>query len=237
MRLAVIPARGGSKRIPGKNIKDFLGKPIIAYSIEAAIESGLFDHVIVSSDCDEIASVSKAYGAEVPFKRPAELSDDLTATLPVIAHAIEQANRFYDVAVAEVCCLYATAPLIQVSSLKAAHQKLLGNASLDYVFSAVEFAYPVFRGFTLNQEAACEMLWPKHFLSRSQDLPTVYHDAGQFYWGKSEAFSAERLIFSPLSAPLLLPHDRVQDIDTESDWRKAEFLYRFLSETEASTVS
>lgn len=227
MNVAVIPARGGSKRITGKNIKAFRGKPIIAWSIEAARNSGLFDRVIVSTDDPEIAGVAKQWGAEVPFVRPAELSDDHTGTIPVMAHATRWCQE-QGQGVGAVCCIYATAPLIQVSDLKTAFAKL-EQGGWQYVFSATTFAYSVFRALKQDAGEHLAMLFPEHFLTRSQDLPEAMHDAGQFYWGRPQAWIEERRIFEHWSSTVLLPRWRVQDIDTPEDWAHAEALAEILT--------
>lgn len=220
MKIAVIPARGGSKRIPRKNIKSFFGRPMIAWTIEAAISTGLFDHVLVSTDDDEIAEMSLKLGAEVPFKRPDNLSDDYTATAPVIAHAIEyyEANGVYPDA---VCCIYATAPFIDTKDIISAFVTF-DQENWDFCFTATDFPAPVFRAFHEGQGGGVEMFFPENFKTRSQDLPEALHDAGQFYWGKPEAWKEERAIFSESSKAFRIPRWRVQDIDTEDDWVRAE---------------
>lgn len=224
MRLAVIPARGGSKRIPHKNIKDFCGKPIIAYSIEVAIQSGLFDKVIVTTDDPEIAKVAEQYGAEIPFVRPKELSDDFTGTVPVIAHAINSMRQLgYDVQ--EVCCIYATAPFILADDLIEG-ANLLNKYQVDYAFSCTSFPFPIQRAVKLSQENAVSMFFPEFEQTRSQDLEEAYHDAGQFYWGKAGAFCQAKPIFNGNSRAVILPRSRVQDIDTLEDWDRAEWLFK-----------
>jgi pseudaminic acid cytidylyltransferase len=225
MVVAIIPARGGSKRIPRKNIKDFNGKPMIAYSIEAAIKSKIFEQVIVSTDDDEIAKVAQAYGAEVPFKRPAELSDDFTPTIPVIAHAIDALDEPVSIA----CCIYATAPFIQVSALQEAFAKIQASNS-DYTFSATSFAFPIQRAIRLNSEDRVEMFHPEHFNTRSQDLEEAFHDAGQFYFGTAQAWRENKAIFTPQSSAVILPRHLVQDIDTLEDFRRAELMHKVLHE-------
>lgn len=224
MRLAVIPARGGSKRIPRKNIKMFCGKPMIAWSIEAALQSGCFDKVIVSTDDEEIAEVARQYGASVPFMRPAELSDDYTGTIPVIRQAIEwyKANGFD---AQQVCCLYATAPFISPEDLRRG-LGILEQTGCQYAFSATSYAFPIQRAIRLTGTGHVEMFNAEHFNTRSQDLEESYHDAGQFYWGLASAWLQERMIFSPDSSVVLLPRHRVQDIDTPEDWIRAEWLYK-----------
>ena len=229
MKVAIIPARGGSKRIPRKNIKDFCGKPMIAYSIEAALRSKLFDRVIVSTDDKEIAQVAKKYGAEVPFIRPAELSDDHTATIPVIAHAIEQLQKEGPVEIA--CCIYATAPFIQLRYLNEAHDTLIHNQS-DYAFSATSFAFPIQRAIKVDDQHRVEMFYPEHFNTRSQDLEEAYHDAGQFYFGRAEAWLKNKAIFGRQSSAIILPRHLVQDIDTMEDFKRAELMHKAISSDE-----
>ena len=224
MRLAVIPARGGSKRIPRKNIKDFCGKPVIAWSIEAANASGLFDRIIVSTDDAEIAEVSKQWGAEVPFKRPDELANDYAGTTEVIAHATQWAlEQGSDVDA--VCCVYATAPFIQVADLKRGWEAL-DSGDWAYAFTATDFAAPIFRAFKQTAGGGIEMFFPEHFSTRSQDLPRALHDAGQFYWGRSSAWIEGKRVFDRTSIPIIIPRWRVQDIDTEEDWLRAELMLR-----------
>ena len=200
MRIAVIPARGGSKRIPRKNIKLFCGKPMIAWSIEAAKSSDLFDHIIVSTDDVEIAEVAKQWGAEVPFIRPAALSDDYAGTTEVIAHATQWAiGQGFDVDA--VCCIYATAPLIQVDDLKRGLEAL-NSGNWDYAFSVTDFAAPIFRAFKQTAEGGIEMFFPEYFATRSQDLPVALHDAGQFYWGRPSAWIEGKRIFDRHSVPV-----------------------------------
>lgn len=224
MRLAVIPARGGSKRIPRKNIKEFCGKPIIAWSIEAAIQSDCFDQIIVSTDDAEIADIARQYGATVPFMRPAELSDDHSGTIPVIRHAIEWFNA-QGQTVEQVCCLYATAPFVTAKDIRRGLDTLI-DTGYDYAFSVTSYAFPIQRAIRLNERRRVEMFSPEHFNTRSQDLEEAYHDAGQFYWGQAEAWLDNQVIFSPASAPVILPRHCVQDIDTPEDWVRAEWLFK-----------
>ncbi|ARU50040.1 pseudaminic acid cytidylyltransferase [Sulfurospirillum diekertiae] len=227
MRLAIIPARGGSKRIPRKNIKEFCGKPMIAYSIEAAKKSGCFDKIIVSTDDEEIAALARTLGAEVPFMRPKELSDDHTATIPVIAHAIRETCHKELSQLDAICCIYATAPFVQAMFIKEAYEKLkLTKAS--YAFSATSFPFPIQRAIRLTKEDRVEMFSPENFNTRSQDLEDAYHDAGQFYWGTPEAWLEGKIIFAPHSTAVLLPRHLVQDIDTPEDWMRAEFMFKAL---------
>jgi pseudaminic acid cytidylyltransferase len=224
MKIAVIPARGGSKRIPYKNIKDFCGKPIIAWSIESALKSKCFDRVIVSTDDMGIAAVAKQYGAEVPFVRPAALSDDFVGTIPVIRHAIEWLLSA-GAHVSEVCCLYATAPLVQEQDLRAGLDKLLAN-ECSFVFTVTSYSFPVQRAIRITSLGRIEMFQPEHFNTRSQDLEESWHDAGQFYWGHVRSWLEKDVLFSPEALPLKLPRHRVQDIDTAEDWARAEWLFR-----------
>ena len=229
MNICVIPARGGSKRIPRKNIKDFNGKPIIAYSIEAALKSNCFDQVIVSTDDDEIVEVARKYGAQVPFVRPDELSNDYVGTIPVIKHAIEWMEDNEN-PVENVCCLYATSPFIQSQTISKAFQQLK-DLRADYCFSVTRFAFPIQRAVKIVQDNKVNMFYPEHFNIRSQDLEEAYHDAGQFYWGKAQAFKDELPIFSEVATPYILPRYLVQDIDTLEDWIRAEAMHMVLQET------
>jgi pseudaminic acid cytidylyltransferase len=226
MRLAIIPARGGSKRIPRKNIKLFGGKPMIAWSIDAAIQSGCFDQIIVSTDDGEIADVAKMYGAEVPFMRPRQLSDDYTGTSAVIAHALDwEIRRGMDVS--EVCCIYATAPFLQADDLQRGLAILL-SSDAEYAFSVTSYPFPIQRAIRITSTKRIEMFWPNNFNTRSQDLEEAWHDAGQFYWGKPQAWLNYKTVFSKDSVPVPLPRYRVQDIDTAEDWVRAEWLLRSL---------
>ena len=224
MNICVIPARGGSKRIPRKNIKEFNGKPIIAYSIEAALKSNCFSQVIVSTDDDEISEVARKYGAKVPFVRPDELSNDYVGTIPVIRHAIEWIED-NDNTVENVCCLYATAPFVQSKIISEAYQQLISSKS-DYRFSVTSFAFPIQRAIKIVQGYKVDMFYPEHFNIRSQDLEEAFHDAGQFYWGKAQAFKDELALFSEVSSPYVLPRYLVQDIDTMEDWIRAELMHK-----------
>lgn len=226
MKLAVIPARGGSKRIPRKNIKPFCGKPMIAWSIEAALDSGCFDRVIVSTDDEEIAQLSRSIGAEAPFLRPAELSGDHVGTIPVIAHAIRWQNS-NGIEVQQACCLYATAPFVRSADLQAGLEKLNG-AGADYAFSVTSYAFPIQRAIRITPNQRVEMFQPEHFNTRSQDLEETWHDAGQFYWGTAKAWLQGNPIFSHMSVPIVLPRSRVQDIDTPEDWERAELMFKAL---------
>lgn len=221
--IAIIPARGGSKRIPQKNIQDFYGRPLIAHSIIAALQSKLFSRIIVSTDSSEIASIAKTYGAEIPFMRNASLSDDFTPTLEVIANAITEA-KIPDSTL--ICCIYPTAPLLQAHHLIQAHKTFL-NHRPPYVFLAVPFSFTPFRGFSYANQKL-EMLFSEHQNSRSQDLKPIYHDAGQFYFGLAQTFREKIPIFSISSIPLIVEEMQVQDIDTPQDLALAKLKYKLL---------
>lgn len=225
MNVAIIPARGGSKRIPKKNIKNFFGKPMIAYSIESARDSGLFSDIVVSTDSQEIARVAKRYGAKVPFMRPKELSDDFIGTSAVIKHALEfleNSGKSY-----EFCCtIYATAPFLQAETLKESFKKLQSSGA-KYCFSAANFSYPIWRSFSIDENERCKMFFPEHLSSRSQDLIEAYHDAGQFYWDNLSKTSTKPM-FDKDSIPFILPRYMVQDIDTQEDWDMAELMLKAL---------
>jgi N-acylneuraminate cytidylyltransferase len=227
-RVAIIPARGGSKRIPRKNIKAFHGKPMIAWSIEAATASGCFDKVIVSTDDAEIADVAREWGATVPFMRPPELSDDYAGTLPVIRHAVEWLSE-HGAVVDYACCLYATAPFVSSGDLRRGWQ-LIQQSKCSYAFSVTSYAFPIQRAIRIGKDGAVEMFDPAAFSSRSQDLEPAWHDAGQFYWGRPETWRAQRPIFTPAARVVQLPRHRVQDIDEPEDWLRAELMFRALQQ-------
>lgn len=225
--IAIIPARGGSKRIPRKNLKPFHGEPMIARSIRLALDSGLFERVIVSTDDEEIAALAWARGAEVPFMRPAALADDFTGTAAVMAHAVEtlrQAGHDFE----WTCCLYATAPLLQKRFLCQGLDRLKEQVDKSFAFSVCDFGFPVQRALTLDEQGALTALYPEYRQTRSQDLPPAFQDAGQFYWGRSEAWLRGDVLYSEKSLPVILPRYLVQDIDTDEDWRRAEYLYSAL---------
>jgi pseudaminic acid cytidylyltransferase len=228
MNIAVIPARGGSQRISRKNIRLFAGRPMLAWSIEAAQESQLFEQILVSTDDPEIASVARSLGAVVPFTRPKHLADHHTGLIPVISHAAEWVIANYP-RLEGLCCMLATAPLLQIADLTGARQRL-DEGNWEYCFSASPFPAPVQRSFQLldSQLSGVRMLFPEHLNSRSQDLPACYHDAAQFYWGKPTAWLQQLPIFAEHSSVWLLPRWRVQDIDTEEDWRRAEILFQLV---------
>ncbi|MEA3370361.1 MAG: pseudaminic acid cytidylyltransferase [Campylobacterota bacterium] len=227
--VAIIPARGGSKRIPRKNIKEFFGKPLIAYSIQTALKSNLFDKVIVTTDDEEIAKIAKEYGAEVPFIRPSELSDDFTGTDDVIKHALnflKDKGQEFDYA----CTIYATAPLLQSKYLIEGFNKLKDSDAIN-AFSATSMPFPIQRTFKVDERGRCEMFTPEHYMTRSQDLEEAYQDAGQFYWSKLDRTSNE-IMFGKDSIPIILPRHLVQDIDTLEDWKRAEIMYEVLQKVD-----
>tara|TARA_B100000989_G_scaffold298029_1_gene285778 strand:+ start:1613 stop:2302 length:690 start_codon:yes stop_codon:yes gene_type:complete len=229
MNICVIPARGGSKRIPRKNIKKFAGKPIIEWSISAAVKSKCFDRIIVSTDDKEIANFSESLGAEVPFYRPHDLSEDFTPTADVVKHAIEFL-QFPDISQVNVCCLYATAPFIIPTDIR--ESLLILNSSVcDFVLAVTSYAFPVQRALAINKiNGSLKMIEPSKFSTRSQDLDESYHDAGQFCWGTAEAWILTDDPFKNITLPFNLPRLRVQDIDTVEDWHRAELIHKALYE-------
>lgn len=226
--LAVIPARGGSKRIPRKNIREFCGKPMIEWSIEAARQAACFERIIVSTDDPAIACVAEAAGAEVPFMRPPELSDDHAGTVPVVRHAVDWLVK-NDVIPDHVCCLYATAPFVQPTDLLDGLHALRSQAA-GYAFSVTSFSYPIQRALRITGAGRVAMFAPEYAASRSQDLEKAWHDAGQFYWGTVDAWLSELPVFSRHAVPVNIPRHRVQDIDTPEDWDRAEWLFRAMKE-------
>lgn len=221
--VCVIPARGGSKRIPHKNVKDFFGRPMISYSIVAALESKLFDRVIVSTDDDEIRRVALECGAEVPFVRPPEISDDFTPLAGVLGHALHWL-RDHGPEYESVCCVLATAPFIAVSDLQEGY-RLLRSSTHSAVIPVTSFPFPIFRALKIASSGVLEMVWPEHELTRSNDLPETFHDAGQFYWLRVDSFLKTNRIYAKDALPLVIPRWRVQDIDTVEDWSRAERIY------------
>ncbi|KIF63558.1 MULTISPECIES: pseudaminic acid cytidylyltransferase [Pseudomonas] len=221
--VAIIPARGGSKRIPSKNLKLFDGLPMIVHSIRTALKSGLFEQVVVSTDDAEIAEVAMAHGAQVPFLRPAHLADDFTGTAAVIVHALQQLPGF-DYA----CCVYATAPLLQTRFLREGFELLERQPEKSFTFSVCRFGFPVQRALTLDGRGALTALYPEFRNTRSQDLPEAFQDAGQFYWGRSAAWLKGDVLYSSASLPVILPRHLVQDIDNAEDWQRAEYLHAAL---------
>jgi N-acylneuraminate cytidylyltransferase len=230
MRVCVIPARGGSKRIPNKNIRDFCGKPIIAWSIETALASECFDEVLVSTDDEDIAAVARSAGATVPFMRPDSLADDFTGTVAVISHAINWVADNWE-SPDYACCLYATAPFVRPEDIRFGLEKIIQEQA-DYVFSVATFESPIQRAFRINNDSRVEMMYPEHLNSRSQDLEEAYYNAGQFYWGSGDAWCSGKRVLSGNSCPIVVPRGRVQDIDTLEDWEHAELLFNWLIEKE-----
>lgn len=220
--IAIITARGGSKRIPRKNVKDFLGKPIITYSIEAALRSGLFDEVMVSTDDEEIATLARAQGAQVPFMRSAKNADDYATTVDVLQEVLFQLPS-YEFG----CCIYPTAPLIRVERLQQAWNLLLSK-EYDTVFPVVSYEYPIGRSLRLTDDQRVAMIWPENLHKRSQDLPKAYHDAGQFYWFRCQHVLEKQTLYGDNSGAIVLPSTEVQDIDTPEDWQLAELKARRL---------
>lgn len=224
--VAVIPARGGSKRIPRKNIRPFAGKPVIGYSIETALQSNLFDRVVVSTDDEEIAEVSRSFGAETPFLRPQKLADDFTGTNDVVKHCLQWLrDSRYPVDIA--CCIYATSPFLRIEYLKKGYELLISSGK-SFAFTVTTFPFPVQRAIRITKEGTVEAIFPENNFVRSQDLQEAYHDAGQFYWGKANAFLNNEVIYSPASVPVILPRHLVQDIDTLEDWQRAELMFKAL---------
>lgn len=230
--VALIPARAGSKRIPGKNIKPFAGQPIIAYSIKAAAASGLFDRIIVSTDSAQIADVAQSYGAQTPFMRPPQLADDFTPTADVVLHALNwlEANESLP---EYFCCIYAAAPFVQPGYLKTGFERLRAAEGAAIAFTVTSFASPIFRALKIDEKGRIKMIWPEHRDTRSNDLPEAYHDAGQFYWGRSRQFLAEKALFAKNAVPVILPRYLVQDIDTPEDWLTAEHMFQAMKINES----
>jgi pseudaminic acid cytidylyltransferase len=227
LNVAVILARGGSKRVPRKNIKNFCGKPMVAWPIEMAKESNLFDHILVSTDDEEIANISRSFLAEVPFTRPSDLSNDYAGTADVMAHSVNwmHAEGWEPEA---ICCIYATSVFLDKNDIKKGYDNLI-NGDWFYSFSATDFEYPIFRSFKKRNNGGVEMFFPEHFQSRSQDLPEALHDAAQFYWGKPESWLNKLKFFDQHSKPVIIPRWRIQDIDTMEDWKRAELLFKLIN--------
>lgn len=221
--VAIIPARGGSKRIPGKNIKEFAGLPIIAYSIRASQQAGVFDRIIVSTDSDDIARVATQHGAEAPFRRPAELADDHTGTDAVILHTLGWLAEHGSPA-RYACCIYATAPFVRHADIRRGLE-LLREKQATSTLSVATYPYPILRSLKLNDRGRIEMVWPENFAARSQDLPEVFHDAAQFYWCDVAKYTRERCMYSEDALPVFVPRHLVQDIDTPEDWETAERMF------------
>ena len=223
MVAAIVLARAGSKRIPGKNIRSFAGRPVIEYSIEAARAAEIFDRIIVSTDSNAIAEVATLAGAEVPFKRPKEHADDHATSADAVLHAIRWLNE-NDREVRFACAVYATAPLVSAESLRQG-LRLLQESRVATVVPVTTFAFPIQRAMEQDERGHLRMLWPEHETTRSNDLPETYHDAGQFYWLDAAAFLKSPRLYGKPMAPLVLPRHRVQDLDTLEDWEYAERLF------------
>jgi pseudaminic acid cytidylyltransferase len=229
MALCIIPARGGSKRIPHKNSRMFHGKPMICWSIEAAIQSGVFEHIIVSTDSEDIARIAQESGASVPFRRPAQLANDYATTVDVMNHAIVWFQNHYpksSVETAAVCCLYATSPLLVADDIKQGYQRLAGY---DFVVPVTTFAHPVQRAVKINGNRSLSMFDSEKYQTRSQDLEEAWHDCGQFYWGTADAWRSGKSPYDMCACPLPIPRWRVQDIDTEEDWVRAEAMFSMIN--------
>lgn len=224
MKIAVIPARGGSKRIPRKNIKIFDGIPMIGYAIKVAVASNLFDQVIVSTDDDEIARVAKSYGALVPFKRPFELSDDQTVTVPVIGHAVNWSIQ-QGKSIEAACCIYPCVPFLTVEDLINAYQ-ILEEKNAHYVYPVVAFHSSPWRAMTISKDGQMKFIFPEYELTRTQDLPVCYHDAGLFYWGKAAAWTSGMKMHSN-GYGYVIEGKNIVDIDTEEDWARAERILKY----------
>ena len=221
--LCIIPARGGSKRILRKNIKEFLGKPIIAYSIEAATKSGLFDEIMVSTDDSEIAEIAKQYGASVPFMRSAQTANDFATTRDVLDEVLaeyKKNGKSFDT----MCCFYATAPLISAQDVTDAYNRLM-QSNFNCVYPVVQFSYPIWRCLDVAADGSMKRHWPEYENSRSQDLPKEYHDTGTFYWYKLK----NNAILSGKSGAVIVSEECMQDIDTETDWKLAELKFQLLN--------
>ena len=226
MKVAIIPARGGSKRIPKKNIKNFCGKPIIGWVINILKKSKIFDRIIVSTDDKKIISIVKKYNVEAPFVRPKKLANDKVGTSEVVEHAISWLQKT-GYKPSQVCCVYPTSPLLQIKDLKKSLQ-ILNSGKWEYVFSASSFGPSIFRSFAKNKKGKIKIIFPKKVNKRSQDLEKAYHDAGQFYWGMAKTWLSKKEIFGKKSKIILLPRWRVQDIDVIEDWKNAEIIFRLL---------
>jgi len=229
--LAVITARGGSKRIPRKNVRSFLGRPILAYSIEAALTSRLFDEVMVSSDDEEILQLARTLGAATPFKRSAGTSNDTATTADVLLEVLSDYRRRGD-EFESLCCIYPTAPFVSAAKLRQA-DALLRDSGADAVVPVVAFSFPIWRSFKI-EEGRLAFNWPENALRRSQDLPKAFHDCGQFYFVRTEPFLAQRRVIMDHTVPIIVPEEEAQDIDTEDDWKIAEIKYSLLLERRTS---
>lgn len=225
--LCIIPARGGSKRIPRKNIKLFLGKPIIAYSIEAATQSNLFDEIMISTDDEEIANVALKYGTKVPFMRSRENANDFATLADVL---IEVINQYKEIGKSfqNSCCILPTAPLIKANRINEAFSKFT-ESDFDSICPVVEFSYPILRALEFDDNYKLKMIWPEHMRTRSQDLKPAFHDSGSFYWVKNDALLEQKTLFCKNGSAIVLPETEVQDIDNETDWKLAELKFKLIN--------
>lgn len=224
-RIAIIPARGGSKRIPKKNIRPFLGIPVIAYPIKTALKSSLFDEIIVSTDSEEIASIARQYGASVPFMRSSKNADDMATTTDVLMEVItklQEKNQYYD----EACCLYPVTPLLQIRYLTEAYNKM-NQYHYDAAFPVLPYTSPIERALVMKN-GKIYYLHPEYKNTRSQDLETTYYDAGQFYWFRPSVLMSKKQLITDNTTAVVLPAIFAQDIDNEDDWLQAEFKYEWL---------
>lgn len=225
MKIAIIPARGGSKRIPRKNVKTFAGEPMIYWTIKVAQESKLFDHIIISTDDDEIGEIATTLGAEMLFKRPTNLADDLTPTVPVVAHAVRICKNL-GLNAKYACCLYPCAPFMTKDDLVTAY-KLMVEKQTNFVYPVTEYPHPIQRALRRLPNGRMEFYAPQFELARTQDLEISYHDAGQFYWGTAAAWLDEMKMHTDgLGMPI--PKWRVVDIDTEDDWIRASHIFELI---------
>lgn len=228
MNIAIIPARGGSKRIPRKNIREFLGRPMLAYPIDAAQRTGVFDEIVVSTDDEEIAQIAEQLGASVPFRRSADLADDHTPTVPVVADAIQRCQAL-GWRIDDVCCIYPCVPFIVSTDILAAH-KILESSGVSFSFPVAEFPSAVQRSLRRRADGSLRPMYPEHVETKTQDLEAAYYDAGQFYWGRAESWLERRSLHME-AVGLCLPSTRVVDIDTPEDWARAEALHQAMFST------
>ncbi|MFN4089418.1 MAG: pseudaminic acid cytidylyltransferase [Alphaproteobacteria bacterium] len=223
--VAVIPARGGSRRIPGKNVRPFAGRPAIAYAIDAARASGLFDRIVVSTDSDTIAAVAEAAGADVPFRRPAVLADDFATTAAVLADALERLGGTGGLS--HACCIYPVVPFLRPCDLRVGYDTIREGGILS-AFAVSSYPGPIQRALRIAEDGTLRMFWPEHRDSRSNDLPQAWRDAAQFYWVDVALFLRELVLYGDSSRPVPIPRHRAHDIDTEEDWQLAELVHRAL---------
>lgn len=230
LSIAIVPARGGSKRIPRKNIRPFCGRPMIEWPIAAAIGSGRFDHVVVTTDDDEIAAVARSAGAVTPFQRPHELSDDFTPLRPVLKHAITASEAAFGQRVAYVCSILPTAAFVTSEDLQLGYEAVIAP-DVDFVFVTGSFPSPVQRAMRRGANGGVEMLFPEHRFTRSQDLEECFYDLGQFYWGKRDPYLEDKPMYGPRTVPLTVAHRLARDIDTPEDWHEAELAFASILES------